>query len=61
MCKGRVFALKESLLFTAAIISMWEIEPAGEDKKWKIPKHRKATGVYGTDEVTRVWIKRREV
>ncbi|KXT10768.1 hypothetical protein AC579_2324 [Pseudocercospora musae] len=62
MCKGRAFALKESLLFTAAIISMWEIEPAGgHGKRWKIPKHRKATGVYGTNEVTRVWIERREV
>lgn len=60
MCKGRAFALKESLLFVAAIISMWEIEPAGGGK-WRMPKHRKATGVYGTDDVTRVWIRRREL
>ncbi|KAK4501831.1 hypothetical protein PRZ48_007640 [Zasmidium cellare] len=59
MCKGRQFALKESMLFTAAIIAMWDIEPAGGGS-WKMPKHRQATGVYATDDNTRVWIKRRK-
>lgn len=58
MCKGRAFAYKECMMFTAAIIALWEIEPANEGR-WKMPSHRKATGVYGTGDDTRVWIKRR--
>lgn len=60
MCKGRAFALREALLFTATIISVWEIEPKGGGK-WKMPKHKKATGTYTTSEDTRVWISRRKL
>ena len=60
MCKGRAFAFKECMAFAATIIALWDIEPAGGGK-WKIPSHRKATGVYGTDDDTRVWIKRRQL
>lgn len=60
MCKGRAFAFKECMMFAAAIIAFWDVEPIhGGD--WKMPKHRKATGVYGTNDSTRVWIKRREL
>ncbi|WPG99036.1 Hypothetical protein R9X50_00184100 [Acrodontium crateriforme] len=58
MCKGRVFAFKECMMFTAAIVSMWEIESAGGGP-WKMPRHRKATGVYGTSDNPRVWLRRR--
>ena len=58
MCKGRQFAFKECMIFPAAIVTMWDIEPAG-GKAWEMPKHRKATGVYGTNDDTRVWVKRR--
>ncbi|PIA91978.1 Cholesterol 7-alpha-monooxygenase [Cercospora beticola] len=60
MCKGRAFALKEAMTFTATIISLWEIEPKGGGK-WKMPKHKKATGTYTTTEDTRVWISRRKL
>ncbi|KAM0721569.1 hypothetical protein Q7P37_002494 [Cladosporium fusiforme] len=60
MCKGRAFAFKEIMLFTAAIISMWEIDPV-DGGEWKMPKHRKATGTYSTDDATRVWIKQRKL
>ncbi|KAI5365387.1 putative cytochrome P450 [Septoria linicola] len=60
MCKGRAFALKEAMLFTAAIISMWEIEPKGGGK-WRMPKHKRATGTYTTSEETRVWVSRRKL
>lgn len=60
MCKGRVFAFKECMMFTAAIVSMWDIESAGGGP-WKMPKHKKATGVYGTNDNPRVWLKRREL
>jgi len=60
MCKGRAFAFKEIMLFSAAIISMWEIDPVNGGE-WKLPKQRKATAVYGTDSSTRVWIKQRKL
>ena len=53
MCKGRAFAFKESMMFTAAIVAMWDIDgPNGS--KIQVPKHRKATGTYNTSDVTRV-------
>lgn len=58
MCKGRAFAYKECMVFAASIVALWDIEPAGGGE-WKIPAHRKATGVYGTNDLTRVWLKRR--
>ena len=60
MCKGRAFAFKEIMLFSAAIISMWEIDPV-DGGEWKMPRHRKATAVYNTDDSTRVWIKQRQL
>ena len=60
MCKGRSFAVKEVMAFSAAIVALWDVEPAGGGK-WTIPRHRKATGVYGTPDDTRVWVKRRKV
>jgi hypothetical protein len=60
MCKGRAFAFKEIMLFSAAIISMWEIDPV-DGGEWKMPRHRKATAVYGTSDSTRVWIKQRKL
>jgi hypothetical protein len=60
MCKGRAFAFKEIMLFSAAIISMWEIDSV-DGGEWKMPRHRKATAVYNTDDSTRVWIKQRKL
>ncbi|TKA80004.1 hypothetical protein B0A55_02087 [Friedmanniomyces simplex] len=60
MCKGRTFAFKQSMMFAAAIVSMWDIEPAGGGP-WKMPRHRKSTGVYNTNDDTRVWVKRRQL
>lgn len=60
MCKGRSFAFKECIGFVAAIVALWDIEPAAGGP-WKMPRHRKATGVYGTSDDTRVWIRRRKL
>jgi hypothetical protein len=59
MCKGRSFALKEALMYTASIITMWEIQPS-KAGAWKMPKHVRATGVYTTNDDTRVWLTRRK-
>lgn len=58
MCKGRAFAQKEALMFTAAIVSFWDME-AKSGGEWKLPKPKRATGTKTTDEDQRVWIKRR--
>ncbi len=60
MCKGRSFAFRECMAFAASIIALWDIEPAGGGD-WKMPTHRKATGVYGTNDDVRVWVKRRRL
>ena len=60
MCKGRAFAAKEILLFTAAVITFWDIEPAGGGP-WKMPRPYKATGANGAKDDVRVWIRRREI
>ncbi|KAG9670074.1 cytochrome P450, partial [Aureobasidium melanogenum] len=59
MCKGRAFAQKETLVFIAAFISMWDMEPVGGGA-WKMPSYKPATGVYSTNDNVRVWISRRE-
>ena len=58
MCKGRAFAQKEALFFTAAIISMWDMEAAGGGP-WKMPRSKPATGVYTSKDDNKVWITRR--
>lgn len=60
MCKGRAFAQKEVLIFVASVISFWDMESAGGGP-WKMPKHKKATGTYTTNDNTKVWIKRRDL
>jgi cytochrome P450 len=59
MCKGRAFAQKETLVFIAAFISVWDMEPVGGGA-WKMPSYKPATGVYSTNDDVRVWISRRE-
>lgn len=60
MCKGRAFAFKEVMAFVAAIIALWDMEPKGGGE-WKMPRHKKATGVYTTSDDIRVWLKRRKL
>jgi len=60
MCKGRAFAAKEILIYTAIIISFWDMEMAGGGP-WKIPRPYKATGTNGVKDDVRVWMKRRKI
>ena len=60
MCKGRAFAFKECMMLVAAVIALWDIEPTGGGA-WEMPRHKKATGVYTTNDDTRVWITRRQL
>ena len=58
MCKGRQFAIREILGFTAAILCMYDIEPAGGGP-WKLPKQINGAGTKRPASSTRVWIKSR--
>lgn len=58
MCKGRAFALREMLVYTAFIITMYEMQPAG-GKEWKVPKTVKQASAKHPAKKIKVWIKRR--
>ena len=60
MCKGRVFAEKESLAFVAGIVVLWDMEPAGKSG-WKMPRHGRATAVSMPKGDVRVKIRRRDL
>lgn len=62
ICKGRTFAEKEILGLGAAIISLWDISPAGGDgKKWEIPNMLPGTGAVLPDRKVRVVVRRRKL
>lgn len=55
-CKGRLFAEREILAFTAGLLSLWDIQPA-DGKSWKIPGRIPASAVALPDKETRVKLK----
>lgn len=60
MCKGRTFAEKEILGLGAAVVSLWDISPAGGDgKTWQVPSMLPGTGAMLPDREVRVVIRRR--
>lgn len=56
-CKGRTFAEKEILVTTAAIITVWEIQPVGG--VWKVPRMAPGTGAKKPLDTLRVQLTRR--
>ncbi|KAI9891293.1 MAG: hypothetical protein M1814_002806 [Vezdaea aestivalis] len=59
ICKGRFLAEREALGLTAAILSLWDIEPAKGD--WKTPGNLWATGILRPSEPCRVRISKRRM
>lgn len=57
-CKGYVFAEREILAFTAAILSLWDVE-AFNGKDWRIPGHKLAVGAFPPKKDVRVKIRAR--
>lgn len=45
MCKGRVFAEREILAFTAAILALWDVKPVSP-KGWKRPGLKPGSATY---------------
>ncbi|KAF2158138.1 putative P450 monooxygenase [Myriangium duriaei CBS 260.36] len=60
MCKGRQFAFREILMFTATIFTFWDMEPA-KGGEWRMPKPVQLTGTNGIKGEMRVRLKRREI
>ena len=58
MCKGRTFAEREVLAFTAGILATWDFEPL--DGAWKHPGTRMASGTVSPVKDVRVRISRRK-
>ncbi|PYH88084.1 cytochrome P450 [Aspergillus ellipticus CBS 707.79] len=57
-CKGRAFAERKLLAFSAAIVSMWDIEPT-QDKGFAIPGHRPSGAAYLPTTDVRVRMRQR--
>lgn len=58
MCDGTRFASREVLLFSAAILAVYDIEPINGGE-WKLPKQKRTAGTRHPAWSTRVWIKSR--
>ena len=58
MCKGRAFALREMLLYSAIIISFYDMQPP-KGQGWEEPKTHKQAATRHPDKDIKVWIKRR--
>lgn len=58
MCKGRAFALREMLIYTAVIVTFYDIEPAGG--RWAVPKLEPRAASKHSITPIRGWIKKRE-
>jgi hypothetical protein len=61
MCKGKTFAEREVVLFVAAIVMMWEIEPIDRKEGWKHPGRLVGAGANVPKREFRVRMRRREV
>ncbi|KAH8174965.1 cytochrome p450 domain-containing protein [Sarocladium implicatum] len=60
MCKGRAYAARELIVITAALLSTYDIEPAG-GKAWGNLKTVKATSTKHPAKTVKAWIRRREI
>ncbi|KAL1967273.1 hypothetical protein VTN77DRAFT_3319 [Rasamsonia byssochlamydoides] len=58
MCKGRIFADREVLAFTAAILALWDIEPVSNEG-WTNPGHKPGSSAYLPAHEVRVRLKHR--
>lgn len=59
ICKGRGFAEREVLIFVAAMLTVWDVEPVGG--KWSDPGRLSASGANFPKTDLRVRLKRRNV
>lgn len=60
MCKGRAFAVREMMMYSAVILSMYDIQPP-EGQSWTVPKMETRSATRHPLQPLRVWMKRREI
>ncbi|PHH89960.1 hypothetical protein CDD83_4850 [Cordyceps sp. RAO-2017] len=60
MCKGRAFALREMLLYSAIIISFYDMQPPSGQSWEHAPKTYKTVATRHPKAPIKVWIRRRE-
>ena len=60
ICKGRLFAEREVLIFISGILTVWEFKPAGGKMKIEVPKkYYLGTGSASPKSAIRVQVSRR--
>lgn len=57
-CKGQAVAERTSMAFVAAIVSMWDIQPA-DGASWTIPGHKPASAAFLPDRDIRLQLRQR--
>ncbi|EXJ70092.1 uncharacterized protein A1O5_07165 [Cladophialophora psammophila CBS 110553] len=60
MCKGKTFAEREVVLFTAALVMQWDIVPVSDGGKWVHPGRKIGAGAVNPKRDVRVRLIRRE-
>ncbi|EXJ93496.1 hypothetical protein A1O1_01888 [Capronia coronata CBS 617.96] len=60
LCKGKTFAEREVVLFAAAILMHWDMEPVGNGGKWLHPGRQPGSGTVSPKNDVRVRVSRRE-
>lgn len=60
MCKGRAFAVREMMFYSAVILSLYDIQ-APEGEGWKVPKTETRAATRHPLQPLRVWVKRRDL
>lgn len=60
MCKGKMFAEREVLLFVAAIVMQWDVLPVGNGGRWVHPGRKPGGGAVNPVKPVRVRMMRRE-
>ena len=60
ICKGRLFAEREVLIFVSGILTVWEFKPAGGKTEIEVPKkYYNGTGSASPKSAIRVQVSRR--
>lgn len=60
MCKGRAIALREMLLYSAMILSFYDMSPP-DGQSWEEPELCKRAATKHSKNPIMVWIKRRDL
>lgn len=60
MCKGQALAMREMLLYTAVIVSLYDMQPP-RGQSWEAPRTVRRAATRRPAAPIKVWISRREL